>query len=119
MTQEADVVIILPDPFQNTIKIHMYQSGIFRIGALKKIGNLFFSNQNQKHYSKNGSKKLRGINNMAIRVITPKNAEFSSLNYFGHHEIDLYPKYANIPHFSILQIWTSETMAIWVSKHSK
>jgi hypothetical protein len=63
MTQEAGDGIILPDLFQNTHKITMHQSGIFRIGALKKIGKMktcFFPNQNfhnKKYYSKNGSKK--------------------------------------------------------------
>jgi hypothetical protein len=90
----------------------MNQSGIFRIGGLKKIGKMktcFFPNQNfhiQKYYSKNGSKKLRGIETIAIRVPTPKNAEFSSLNGFGHHEIDLYPTSAKTPHFSILRYRT-------------
>jgi hypothetical protein len=112
MTQEVDDDDILPELFQNTHKIHMNQSGIFRIGALKKIGKMktcFFPNQNfhnQKYYSKNGSKNLRGIKIVTIRVLTPKNAEFSNLNEFGHHEIDLYPKSAKTPHFSILRIWS-------------
>jgi hypothetical protein len=38
MTQVADDHIILPDLFQNTHKIPMYQSGIFRNIVLKKIG---------------------------------------------------------------------------------
>jgi hypothetical protein len=108
MSQEADDHIILPDPFQNTHKMPMGQSGIFRIGVLKKIGKIktcFFPNQNfhnQKYSSKNGSKKLRGIEIIDIRVLTPKKTEFSSLKEFGHHEIDLYPKTAKTPHFSIL-----------------
>jgi hypothetical protein len=125
MTQETDDVIILPDPFQNTHKIPMNQSGIFRIGVLKKIGKIkttfctkcFF--QIQKYYSKNGSKKLRGIKIIIIGVLTPKNAEFSSLNGFGHHEIDLYPKCTKTPHFSILRHWLEESPIIWVSKYSK
>jgi hypothetical protein len=66
----------------------------------------FFPNQNfhnQKYYSKNGSKKLRGGKTIVIRGLTPKNAEFSSLNGFGHHEIDLYPSGTKTPHFSILR----------------
>jgi hypothetical protein len=42
----------------------------------------FFPNQNfhnQKYYSKNGSKKLRGVETINIGVLTPKNAEFCSL----------------------------------------
>jgi hypothetical protein len=65
-----------------------------------------FSNQNfhnQKYYSKNGSKKLIGIETITIGVLTPKNSQFSSLNGFGHHEIDLYPTSAKTPHFSILK----------------
>jgi hypothetical protein len=115
MTQEATSDINLPDPFQNSRKIHMDQSGIFRIGVLKKIGKIktcFFPNQNfqiQKYYSKNGSKKLRGVKTIIIRVLTPKNAEFSSLNEFGHHETDLYPNGIKTPHFSILTLWSVET----------
>jgi hypothetical protein len=88
----------------------MYQSGIFRIGVLKKIGKMktcFFPNQNfhnQKYYSKNGSKKVRGIKSVAIRIPTWKNGEFSSLNEFGHQEIDLYPKSAWTPYFSKLRV---------------
>jgi hypothetical protein len=37
MTQGAVDVIILPDEFRNSIEIHMHQSGIFRIGVLKKM----------------------------------------------------------------------------------
>jgi hypothetical protein len=40
MTQEPDDHIILPDRFHNTHKIHTNQSGIFRIGVLKKIGKI-------------------------------------------------------------------------------
>jgi hypothetical protein len=73
----------------------MYQSGIFRIGVLKKIGKIktifctasFF--RIQKYYSQNGLKKLRGIETIPIGVLTLKNAEFASLTEFGHHEIDL------------------------------
>jgi hypothetical protein len=102
----------------------MNQSGIFRNSALKKIGRMktcFFPNQNfhnQKFASKNGSKKLRGPKIITIRVIAPKNSEFSSLSEFGHHEIDLYPS-AKTPHFSILKHWSNETIEIWVSKDSK
>jgi hypothetical protein len=42
----------------------------------------FFPNQNfqnQKYYSKNGTKKLRGIETITIGVLTLKKAEFSSL----------------------------------------
>jgi hypothetical protein len=105
MTQVADDVIILPDPFHNSHQIHIYRSRMVRISVVKKIGKMktcFFPNQNfhnQKYYSKNGSKNLRGIEMVTIRVITPKNAEFSSLNIFGHHEIDLYPTSAKTPHF--------------------
>jgi hypothetical protein len=92
MTQEADDDIILPDRFQNTINIHMNHSGIFRIGLLKKIGKMktiFCHDQLfriPKYYSKNGSKKLRGIETITIGVLTPKNAEFASLTEFGHHD---------------------------------
>jgi hypothetical protein len=111
MTQEADYDINLPDAFQNTHKIPMHQSGIFRIGVLKKIGKMktcFFPNQNfhnQKYYSKNGSKKLRGVEIVTFRVLTSENDEFSSFNEFGHHEIDLYPKVTRTPYFSILRLW--------------
>jgi hypothetical protein len=124
MTQEADDSIILPDLFQNTHKIHMYQSGIFRMGVLKKIGKIktiFCTDQLsqiQMYFSNNGSKKLRGIETITIQVLTPKNAEFFSLNEFRDHEIDLYPKTAKTPHFSILRYWSNETMEIWVSKDS-
>jgi hypothetical protein len=56
---------------------------------------------------------------ITIGVFTPKNAELASLNEFGHHEIDLYPKSAKTPHVSILRHWLHKTMVIWVSKHSK
>jgi hypothetical protein len=98
MTQEADHDSNLSDWFQNTHHDGMHQSGIFRIGALKKIGKMkicFFPNenfQNQKYYSKNGSKKLRGVKNTTIGVLASENDEFSSLNEFGHHVIDLYPR---------------------------
>jgi hypothetical protein len=81
----------------------------------------FFPNQNfhnQKYTSKNGSKNLRGIETITIGFLTPKNAEFSSFNGFGHHEIDLYPTSAKTPHFSILRYWANKTMVIWVSKDS-
>jgi hypothetical protein len=93
--------------------------------GVKKIGKMktcFFPNQNfhnQKYYSKNGSKKLRGVKTITIGVFTSENDEFSSLNGFGHHEIDLYPKSTKTPHFSILRYWTNETITIWVSKDSK
>jgi hypothetical protein len=105
MTQEADDHIILPALFQNTHKIPVYQSGIFRNIVLKNIGKMktcFFPKQNfhnQKYYSKNGSKKLRRGETIAIRGFISENVEFSSFNWFGHHEIDLYPKMANTPHF--------------------
>jgi hypothetical protein len=66
----------------------------------------FFPNQNfhnQKYYSKNGSKKLRGIETIPNGVFTVENTEFSSLIKFGYHEIDLYPTSAKTPHFSILK----------------
>jgi hypothetical protein len=91
MTSEADDDIILPDPFQNTHKIHMNQSGIFRIGVLKRIGKMktcFF-------------------------------AEFSSFIAFEHHETPLDPSDVKTPYFSILMIWVYENMAIWVSKYSQ
>jgi hypothetical protein len=126
MTHETDRDLKLPDRFQNTHHIAMHQSGIFRIGPLKKIGKFktcFFPNQNfhinQKYYSKNGSKKLRGIKNMCKEVLASGNDEFSSLTEFGHHEIDLYPKVTKTPHFSILRHWPNETCGIWVSKGLK
>jgi hypothetical protein len=82
----------------------------------------FFPNQNfhnQKYYSKNGSKKLRGCKTMAIRLLTQKNAKFSSLSGFGHHETDLYPSGTKTPHFAILKHWMYETLGIWVSKDLK
>jgi hypothetical protein len=114
-----------PTCFRILLKFTAHQSGIFRIGVLKKIGKIktcFFPNQNfhnQKYHSKNGSKKLRGIKTTIIGVLTPKNAEFSSLHGFGHHEIDLDPTGAETPYFSILRHWSNETMEIWVSKDSK
>jgi hypothetical protein len=125
MTQEADDDIILPDRFQYTHKIPMNQSGIFRIFVLKKIGKIKttfctkFDFQIQKYISKNGSKKLRGMKIIVIGFLTSKNAEFSSWNGFGHHEIDLYPSDAKTPHFSILRCWENKTLAIWVSKDLK
>jgi hypothetical protein len=83
----------------------MNQSGIFRIGVLKKIGKMktiFCTDQLlriRKYYSKNGAKKLRGIKSVAITILTWENGEFSSLNEFGHQEIDLYPKSACDPIF--------------------
>jgi hypothetical protein len=97
MTQEASDDIILPDAFQNTHKIHINESGIFSMGVLKKIGKIktcFFPNQNFHN-----QKKLRGIESITIGVLTPKNAEFPSLNEFGHHEIDLYLKVPRHPIF--------------------
>jgi hypothetical protein len=73
----------------------------------------------QKYYSKNGSKKIRGIETIAIGVLTPKNAEFASLTEFRHHEIDLYPTSCNTPNYSILRYWSNKTVAIWVSKNFK
>jgi hypothetical protein len=69
----------------------------------------FFPNQNfhnQKYHSKNGSKKLRGIERFTIEVFTVKNNEFSSFIKFRHHQIDLYPKSAKTPHFSVLRHWS-------------
>jgi hypothetical protein len=103
----------------------MNQTGIFRIGVLKKIGKIktiFCTDQLfqiQKYYSKNGSKNLRGVKTMTIRFYPWKNNEFSSLNRFLHHEIDLYPKVLKAPYFSILRHWSNETPAIWVSKDMK
>jgi hypothetical protein len=125
MTQVTGDVIILPDQFHNTHKIPMNQSGIFRIGVLKKIGKMKTTFcidqlfQIQKSFSKNGSKKLRGIETIAIGVLTPKNTDFVSLTEFGHHEIDLYPTSRNTPHFSILRYWSNKTVAIWMSKNFK
>jgi hypothetical protein len=56
---------------------------------------------------------------MCNGVLTSENDEFSSLNEFGHHELDLYPKMTKTPHFSILRHWSNESLGIWVSKDSK
>jgi hypothetical protein len=125
MTQEADDHIILSDVFQNTHKIHMNQSRIFRKFVLKKIGKIktiFCTDQLfhfQKYFPKMDRKKLRGIKIMTSGFYTPKCAEFSSFNEFGHHQIGLYPVGEKTPHFSSLKHWSDETMAIWISKDSK
>jgi hypothetical protein len=63
--------------------------------------------------------KIKRHQVIVIGFLTSKNAEFSSWNGFGHHEIDLYPSDAKTPHFSILRCWENKTLAIWVSKDLK
>jgi hypothetical protein len=87
----------------------MHQSGIFRIGVLKKIGKMktcFFPNQNfhnQKYHSKNGSKKNKSVRStleiMRLRDFTARNDGSPSLNEFGSQLTDLFPKNAMYPIF--------------------
>jgi hypothetical protein len=128
MTDRADDEIILPDVFHNSNQTHMYQSGIFRIGVLKKIGKMktcFFPNQNfhnQKYHSKNGSKKNKSVRStleiMRLRDFTARNDGSPSLNEFGSQLTDLYPTNANVPYIAKFYPWAHEFTTLWVSKDS-